>query len=653
MIQAVADEDERGELGMHYTSVPNILKVLNPLFLNSLRQQLDAAGGNARKLGNLRKRLAAIRVFDPACGSGNFLVIAYLMMREIEHEIVQRTGDDPTSVIPLSNFYGIEIKSFAAEIARLSLLIAEFQADVRYISQQRACEMVLPLDQTGQIKQGNALRMDWLEVCPPTAMTVLAEHDLAGPTGRLALEENELGESAESETYICGNPPYQGSVNQSAEQKNDMAHVFSREGIKYKDLDYVAAWLLLASRYIAAVSAESAFVSTNSVCQGEQVAMLWPLIFRNGANIAFAHRSFIWRNNAANNAGVTCIVVGLSTSHRGLRTIYEGDTQRDVAAIGPYLTASPPIVVTKRSEPISGLPAMVGGNQPTDGGYFSLDASELSALRSANPGIDRFIKRFAGSYEFINGVQRWCIWIEESAKSLALAYPEIARRVDAVRALRAAGRSKQSVDASTRPHRFVYAPHRDGVAIQVPKVSSERRPYLPCSVVDSGTVVSDLSRVIYDAPIWAMALIASRLHLVWIATVCGKLKTDYRYSNTLGWNTFPVPPLTEANRAVLTARAEEILLAREAHFPATIAELYDPDKMPEDVRRVHEANDETLERIYIGRKFRNDTERLEKLFEMYVKMAAERTKPVKRGRKLMDSGLFRHNEATNDHEVGA
>jgi hypothetical protein len=279
---------------------------------------------------------------------------------------------------------------------------------------------------------------------------------------------------------------------------------------------------------------------------------------------------------------------------------------------------------------------MVGGNQATDGGNFTLNKEEVLTLRREFTGVDKFIKRFTGSYEFINGAQRWCFWIEDDDLEDATKVELFQKRINAVADLRAAGRSKQSQDAAIRPHRFVYAPHRPGVAIQVPKVSSERRPYLPCGLVDDRTIISDLCRVIYDAPVWAMAIIASRMHLVWIATVCGKLKTDFRYSNTLGWNTFPVPRLTAQDKADLTRTAENILLAREAHFPATIADLYDPDAMPDDLRRAHDENDEVLERIYIGRRFRNDTERLEKLFDLYTKMtthAAPKGKTPKKGKQ--------------------
>lgn len=619
MIQAVTDDEERGALGMHYTSVPNILKVLNPLFLDDLRARLDEADDNPRMLLNLRKRMSRIRIFDPACGSGNFLVIAYKQMREIEAEINKRRGEpDRRSDIPLTNFRGIELRSFPAEIARLALIIAEYQCDVLYRGQKEALRDFLPLDAENWITCGNALRLDWLNICPPTGAGVTLHGDdlFNTPLDQAQIDfENEGGE-----TYVCGNPPYQGSVNQKEDQKRDLEHVFRSITKSYKDLDYVSAWFVRAAQYLEQVSGKAGLVATNSIAQGEQVAMLWPYVFARGLDILFAHTSFPWSNNASNNAGVTCVVVGIGKG--GVQAIYTGDSKRRVSSISPYLIEGMPTVVTKRSEPLGDLPRMSTGNLPSDGGQLIMPYAEGVKLMSDHPIAKRFLKRFVGSRELINGGDRWCLWIEDVELEEARAIEEIARRLKGVREAREASRGDQAKGGILTPHRFVFAPHRAGYAVAVPKVSSSRRQYIPCALTDETTVVSDLARIIYDAPLWSLALVASKLHLVWIATVCGKLKTDFRYSNTLGWNTFPVPTLTEKNKADLTRCAEDILLAREAHFPATIADLYDPDKMPADLREAHERNDEVLERIYIGRRFRNDTERLEKLFDLYTKMAA-------------------------------
>ncbi len=630
MIQAVAEDEERGELGMHYTSVPNILKVLNPLFLDDLRSKLEEASDNPRTLLNLRKRIAKIRVFDPACGSGNFLVIAYKEMRAIEAVINRLRGEpDRASEIPLTNFRGIELRDFPAEIARLALVIAEYQCDVLYRGQKLALAEFLPLRNENWIACGNALQLDWLSIFPPTGTGVKAQaDDLFGtPLDQAEIEfENEGGE-----TYLCGNPPYQGSVNQTQSQKDDMARIFSRYLTTYKDLDYVASWLVKAVEYAQATRAASAFVTTNSICQGEQVGMLWPIVFGKGQRISFAHTSFLWSNNAAHNAGVTCIVVGLKSDASSGATLFDGETARVVPSIGPYLTPSSNTIVSKSNVQISGLPEMVSGNKATDDGNLILSRTEMNELLLEFPQTERFIRRLEGAKEFIRGESRWCLWIGDSEVDDASAVPEIAERIERVRQARSLSRGKQANDAAAFPHRFVFAPHALGISILVPSVSSERREYLPCGCFDDRTVIVAPNLAMYGAPLWCLALIASRLHLVWIGTVCGKLKTDFRYSNTLGWNTFPVPLLTEQNKADLTTCAENILLAREAHFPATIADLYDPDNMPENLRQAHERNDEVLERIYIGRRFKNDTERLEKLFDLYTKMTA--AKPAKKTMK--------------------
>lgn len=631
MIQAVADDDERGELGMHYTSVPNILKVLNPLFLDDLRDQLDAAGDNARKLKSLRKRLATIRVFDPACGSGNFLVIAYKEMRAIEAEIVRRIGNEQKrSVIPLSNFYGIEIKGFAAEIARLALLIAEFQADCAYLSQREARSMVLPLHRTGQIHVGNALRLNWLEVCPPLTKSVVAEHDLAGPTGRVVLEQNELGELDEPKTYVCGNPPYLGSTWQSSEQKADIRHVLNGRTTSSGFLDYVAGWFVKASDWLVEVPGAAAFVSTNSICQGQSVSILWPILIDAGTSIHFAHTSFKWANLASNKAGVTVVIVGISSVSGIPRRLYEDDGQggvlrREGSSITPYLTMGPVVIVKKRDDPISALSPMEFGNKPSDGGHLLLKPDELPSLRLNPSQESRFIRRIHGSDDFINGGLRLCIWIEDEDLEEARQIESLSTRIEAVRQVRLASPDKGAHALARRAHQLKLMRIGKEKTIVVPGVSSERRPYLPAGIIDGRATVTNKMFALYDAPLWNLAVIISRLHLVWIATVCVRLELRYSYSNTLGWNTFVLPSITAEQKAELTRSAESVLLARESHFPASLADMYDADTMPDDIRHAHEANDELLERIYIGRRFRNDTERLEKLFELYAKMTANST----------------------------
>src|SRR5690554_361534 len=636
MIQAVADDAERGALGMHYTSVPNILKVLNPLFLDDLRTQLEEAGDNQRKLLNLRKRMGSIRIFDPACGSGNFLVIAYKQMREIEAEINKRRGEvNLKSAIPLTNFRGIEINTFPAEIARLALIIAEFQCDVQYRGQQDAIAEFLPLSKENWIVCGNALRLDWLSVCPPTGTGVklLSDDLFHAPVDQSEIDfENEGGE-----TYICRNPPYLGSTWQSAEQKDDLKAIFDKRTKNWKSLDYVAGWFMKAADYGVHTQAAAAFVSTNSICQGQQVPILWPLIFSTEHEIAFAHTSFKWANLASYNAGVTVVIVGIARNLKAERYLYTESANnlsievKKTLSINAYLVPSSNTIIQRTSKPLNKqMTEMNFGSKPVDGSNLLLSRSEIDSLKLSNQQKQRFVRRIYGSAEFIRGLDRFCLWIEDQYLNEALSIPTIKERIDRVREMRLLSTKKATRESAKAPHRFGEVRQVGSELITiVPSVSSENREYLPVGYEPAGTIASNAAFSLYDAPIWNMAIIASRLHLVWIATVCGKLKTDFRYSNTMGWNTFPVPLLTENNKAELTACAENILLAREAHFPATIADLYNPEKMPENLRLAHEQNDEVLERIFIGRRFKNDTERLEKLFELYTKMTSSQ-KPMKR-----------------------
>lgn len=626
MIQAVADDEERGELGMHYTSVPNILKVLNPLFLDDLRARLEEAGDNPRTLLNLRKRMSKIRVFDPACGSGNFLVIAYKEMRAIEAEINRRRGEpDHSSEIPLTNFRGIELRDFPAEIARLALVIAEYQCDVLYRGQKLALAEFLPLRNENWITCGNALRLDWLSICPPTGTGVkFHANDLFdNPLDQAQIDfENEGGE-----TYICGNPPYAGKGKKTPQEIDDMEFVFGHRGVKHGYIDYVGCWFMKSADYGVTTSSAFAFVTTNSLCQGHQVPLIWPLIFESGHRIIFAHTSFRWSNLASHNAGVTVAIIGLSREPKGMRKLFsvssEGETlSKDVSNINAYLVGGSDVLVLKRSTPLGALSAMDLGNMPYDGGNLLLNRKELAVLSLDESQRSKFIRRIYGSREFINNIERYCLWIKDRDLPRALQVPGIKTRIDAVRTMRENSTDNGGRALAARAHQMREMRTAQRHTIVMPRTSSESRAYLPAGLLDAEDVVSSEAFAIFDAPLWQLALATSRVHLVWIATTCGQLETRYRYSNVLGWNTFPIPTLTDKNKADLTRSAEDILLAREHHFPATIADLYDPDNMPDDLRAAHERNDEVLERIYIGRRFKNDTERLEKLFDLYTKMSA-------------------------------
>jgi len=632
MIQAVADDEERGALGMHYTSVPNILKVLNPLFLDDLREKLEDAGDNPRKLLNLRTRIAKIRVFDPACGSGNFLVIAYKEMRSIEAEINKRRDEaDRRTEIPLTNYRGIELRDFPAEIARLALIIAEYQCDVTYRGQKEALAEFLPLDAMNWITCGNALRLDWLSICPPTGTGVKHHADdlFMSPLDQAQIDfENEGGE-----TYICGNPPYLGSQWQSTEQKEDLQRIFEGRTKNWKSLDYVSGWFMKAADFGVHTKSVAALVSTNSICQGRQVETLWKLIFETGHEIPFAHTSFKWANLASHNAGVTVIIVGVANDAKAARRLFSLDSNGETVVketdnINPYLISGPNVLVQPISKPMNALNEMSFGNMPNEGGFLLLTRSEADAAIERH-GVDRkFLRPFVGSQEFIKGQERRCVWVTDAEYQEAKENDWLNEKFEAVRKQRSSSNRATTQQLANTPYRFgEVRQNGDESIIAIPAISSENREYLPCGLLPPGTVMSNKCYALFDAPIWNLALIASRLHWVWIGTVCVRMRTDFSYSNTLGWNTFPIPKLTEKNKEDLTRCVEDILSAREAHFPATIADLYEvkdgESKMPADLRAAHDRNDETLERIYIGRRFRNDTERLEKLFELYTKMTTK------------------------------
>jgi hypothetical protein len=630
MIQAVADDEERGALGMHYTSVPNILKVLNPLFLDDLRAKLEEAGENPRKLLNLRQRIAHIRVFDPACGSGNFLVIAYKEMRAIEAEINKRRGEaDRKSDIPLTNFRGIEIRHFSCEIARLALIIAEYQCDVLYRGQKLALAEFLPLEAANWITCGNALRLDWLSICPPTGQGVKnrAEDLFATPTDQPDIDfENEGGE-----TYICGNPPYKGGTEQTLIQKSDMEFIFGATFPTWKSFDYILGFFQKARQFLNHCEASFAFVTTNSVCQGEQVYRFWPQCISSGVRICFAVTSFKWSNLASKNAGVTVAIVGLARSPKNVRYFDGvGGLVREVSNINAYLVAYDDVYVRNEMSPQNGMSPVVNGSKPADGGGLIFELDVATALKVAAPSYSHTIRPFLGAHDAIHGISRYCLWTSKEDYIVLKDIKEFRERFSMVEVMRAKSDKPLTKAGTATPYEFQQI-RQTGLetVFQIPRHSSESRDYYPIIALPKGAIVGDGAFSFYDPPLWNIAVFASRLSLVWIGAVCGKIKTDFRFSNTLGWNTFPVPTLTEQNKADLTHCAEGILLAREAHFPATIADLYDPDTMPADLRAAHEHNDETLERIYIGRRFKNDTERLEKLFELYTQMTARQATPKK------------------------
>jgi hypothetical protein len=533
MIQAVADDDERGALGMHYTSVPNILKVLNPLFLDDLREQLEEGGDNPRKLLNLRNRMAKIRVFDPACGSGNFLVIAYKEMRAIEAEINKRRDEEERRTdIPITNFRGIELRDFPAEIARLALIIAEYQCDVLYRGQKEALAEFLPLDARNWITCGNALRLDWLSICPPTGTGVKMHADdlFHTPLDQAKIDfENEGGE-----TYICGNPPFSGRQKRTNEQREDLESVYAGILDKHKRLDYVTGWYIKAASYCEATRAQFVFVSTNSVCQGEHVSIFWPLILKRNFEIFFAHRPFRWNNLAQSNAGVTVVIVGVRGKSSGTKKIFDGDLQIVAQNVSPYLIDMDNVIVAAMRQPLHGLPELKFGNMPYDNGALILSSLERDQLISAFPQAERLVRRLLGAEELINGKARWCLWIDDEDLKLSLEIPPIAGRIAAVKESRAASSDKAGRALADRPHQFRERHVAKALALVVPAVSSEDREYLPCDIVDSRSIITNRCFQGLDADIIQFSLIVSRLHYVWADTVGGKLESRFNYSSTLG-----------------------------------------------------------------------------------------------------------------------
>jgi hypothetical protein len=426
------------------------------------------------------------------------------------------------------------------------------------------------------------------------------------------------------EVFIAGNPPFLGKAQQEDGQKADMDRVFEGKIRNYRAFDLVTAWYFKAADYLSGRRARAALVATNSICQGASASTFWPEILRGGIEIGFAHRSFKWRNNASANAAVICVIVGLRNRCSDPKRLFEGATEAKAGNINSYLVDGPSTSVDAASQPTNGLPPMTFGEMPRDGGHLILSREERDALLAEAPEALPFIRKFLGSEEVVNGGERYCLWIDErkdpAAVDCAMKVGSIADRVAKVAEMRNRSSNQSTRDFAGVGYRFVErrSPKAFSHAILVPSVTSERRPYLPVDRVGADVISSNLNQVLYDAPDWCIALVASRLHLVWIATVCGKLKSDFRYSNTLGWNTFPVPNFTDAQKDLLTASARRILKTRYEHYPKTIAELYDPDKMPDDLRAAHRSNDELLETMYIGRPFRNDTERLEKLFKLYA-----------------------------------
>ncbi|OFT55964.1 DNA methyltransferase [Corynebacterium sp. HMSC05H05] len=615
MFQAIVEPSVRSNLGQHYTSVPNILKTIEPLFLDDLREEFEKAYSNPQKLQRLLDRIAAIKVFDPACGSGNFLVIAYKELRRLEHAILQRQAElarantlFDKSRINIENFYGIEIDDFAVEVAILSLWIAKHQMNREFEQQFKVAIPLIPLKETGQIRAGNATRIDWNAVCP---------------------------NNGEEEIYLISNPPYVGSSMQTAEQKSDFAEVFGDRPFS-KNLDYISLWFVKGSDYIRGTNAELAFVTTNSVSQGDHVGLMFPTVLANDVEIGYAHTSFKWENNAKHNAGVTVSVISLRNKKSKPKWIFDGDTRCQANNINAYLADAADVIVLKRSRPFrKDFPPMLFGSKPTDGGHLILSPAEKRAIVEADPRSERFVKRYVGASDYIQDVERYCLWVAPEDYGEARTITPIEQRLERVERFRLQSKAASTVEFAALPYRFKQVAYKPSDSIIVPRVSSESRAYIPMGYLGPDVVISDAAFAVYDAEPWLFALLTSQMHMAWVRAVGGKMKTDFRYSNTIVYNNFPVPEIVDKQKAQLTETALRILDVREYHCERTLAELYDRDSMPRNLREAHEANDALVDSLYSSKPYASDEDRLADLFALYEEMIAaeEAAKPVKRKRK--------------------
>lgn len=600
MIQAVATDESRSHLGMHYTSVPNIMKVIKPLFLADLYEAFEKAYDSMDKLNLLYERIGKIKFFDPACGSGNFLIITYKELRRLEIKILlrQRELSEYIMYLPsvtLDQFYGIEIDDFAHDVAKLSLWIAEHQMNMEleeiFNDKVRA---TLPLQSAGEIRCANALQVDWDKVCP---------------------------HKKDDEVYLFGNPPYLGSKKQKKKHKQDLESIFS-DVKNHKMLDYISGWFLLGSQYISESKAQQAFVSTNSITHGEQVSILWPSLYAYGVEISFAHTSFKWNNNAKKNAGVTVVVIGLNAIDiiKKQKKIFLENSVQLVENITPYLTQGSNILVYTAKNSISKLPKINFGSMPNDAGFLRLTREEYPEFLLENPGAEKYVRKFIGSDEFIYGDYKYCIWIEPNEVVEAMKYSSIKQRVEKVRETRLNSTRSSTKKLAEKPYSFGEIRHQKLDAIVVPAITSENRFYIPMGIEKSSTILSNKLFAIYGAEIYLLGILMSRMHMTWVKAVGGRLETRYNYSAGLCYNTFPFPEISTRKKNDIEAAILEILDLRE-ELGGTLAELYNFATMPMELKVAHENLDGIVDRAYRQKVFETDEERLEVLLKMYQEMS--------------------------------
>ncbi len=604
MIQAVVTPEHRGDMGMHYTSVPNIMKVMQPLFLDELYEEFARVKSSKKRLQALHLRITNLKIFDPACGSGNFLIIAYKELRRLEMKTLSAIDDLSTqksftfSEIKLTQFYGIELDDFAHEVAILSLWLAEHQMNLEFYKAFGRTSPSLPLQDGGNIVHSNATRVDWEEVCPK-------------------VDGDEI--------YILGNPPYQGSGKQNPEQKEDMDYVFNQVK-SYKKLDYITCWFYKGAKYIQGIKAKYAFVTTNSISQGEQVGILWTYLFNMNLEIYFAHQSFKWKNNAKDNAGVSVVIIGLRNISKDVKYIYQNKIKHEVKNINAYLINGNNIIVNGRRTNLSNLPEMSIGSKASDNGYLTLSETEKNDLNFKNPNSEIFIKKYTGNKDFMNKNIRYCIWIDENNKNEAYKIEEFKKRFESVKQFRLASKKKATRRKAQTPYRFDEAKYQDMNSIIVPQTGSETREYLPIGFMDKNTVISNGLRIIYSQEPYLFGILSSKMHIVWVKAVAGRMKTDMQYSNTICYNTFPFPKLTKQQKEEVEKLSLNISDTRENHSEETLVTLYNTNTMPADLKEAHYQVDLAIEKCYRNKPFKNDEERLEYLFKLYEEMIKDEGK---------------------------
>lgn len=610
MLQAVASEDSRSHLGMHYTSVPNIMKVIKPLFLDDLRNEFEKSKGNYKKLQQLYDRIGKIKFMDPACGSGNFLIVTYKQLRQLEIDILKEQnrilaeeGSGKAMMylpsVTLDQFYGIEIDDFACDTTRLSLWIAEHQMNIKLRDEiNNAVRPTLPLQHAGAIVCGNALRLDWEKILP---------------------------HKKDDEVYLFGNPPYLGAKKQNKIQRKEIEDIFSNiKGCKI--LDYISGWFMKAARFISDMKiAQYSFVSTNSLVQGEQVSILWPIINKYNVVINAAYKDFIWSNNAKNNAAVYVVIIQLSTkeSEKKNKPLYYGESKKYVQNISNYLTPGKNVIVYKSRKPISDLPEIAFGSMPNDGGGLIFSKNEYEKAIVQYPILTKYFKKFIGAKEFINGYTRYTLWLNQSTYQNIMNNPVVKNRIEITRKHRLNSKAKATRQLADIPYRFSSVHEPTSSTIIVPSAFSGNRIYIPAGIVGRDTVISNLAYAIYNAPIWVLGLIESKLHIIWLSAVGGRLKKDYRYSAGLVYNTFPVPEISTRRKNEIEQLTLNILDIREEEG-GTLADLYgsplakkNPKPMNPRLLKAHQELDEVVDRAYKSSGFKDDNDRLALLLDMY------------------------------------